>query len=236
MKTNIVYVKFPNGCEYPYLNDRFDLTVGDKVYVDGKLAGRLGEVTDVLTQFKVSLKYYKYVLQKVDFHLKGAFRNSGNFMVTTGCNALPFEQLFSWMKGPEAIGNEHPEEEEDFVCGEGYALGLDWFCDDEAENNTVNGVGYWNGQDLADNGFLKFITIIGGKGKAIVQTESSIKTVEFDFDAEEMRMSNIFCDCITPRFCDDIAAVAYALEEAFTCLDIEDGRNITLSKKHFSGG
>ena len=54
MKTNIVYVRFPNCSEYPYLNNKFDHAVGDKVYVDGKLAGVLGEVTEVLTQFKVS--------------------------------------------------------------------------------------------------------------------------------------------------------------------------------------
>lgn len=226
MKTNIVYVRFPNGSQYPYLNDKFDLAVGDKVYVDGKLAGKLGEVTEVLTQFKVSLKYYKYVLQKVDYHLKGVFRCSGNFMVATGNDVLPFEQLFSWIRGPEAIDEESIEE--DFVCGEGYALDLTWFCDDEAEENTVDGVGSWDGQYLADNGFLKFVTIIDGKGRAVVQTERNLKTVEFDFDAAEMRMSNIFCDCISPRFCDDIAAVAYALEEAFTCLTMEDGCNIML--------
>ena len=87
MKTNILYVRFPNCSEYPYLNDKFDLAVGDKVYVDGKLAGVLGEVTEALTKFKVSLKYYKYVLQKVDFDIKGEYKKTDNFMNLKAINA-----------------------------------------------------------------------------------------------------------------------------------------------------
>ena len=38
-----------------YYNDQFDLRPGDIVYVDGKLAGLRGQVTEVCYNFKIKL-------------------------------------------------------------------------------------------------------------------------------------------------------------------------------------
>ena len=94
MKTNVVSVNFGAGREYPYLNDKFDLAVGDKVYVGGKLAGTPGTVTEVLTKFKVSLKYYKYVLQKIDYAVRGKF-----CITTTSPRRTTRFPLNSWRRG-----------------------------------------------------------------------------------------------------------------------------------------
>ena len=209
MKTNVVYVNFGAGREYPYLNDRFELAVGDRVYVDGKLAGLPGTVTEVLTQFKVSLKYYKYVLQKIDYTVKGEFRTAGNYYVTTQNRALPFEQLAAWIKAPEPVGEG--EEEEQFLCGDGYEIDLDKLDDEEDYDSAVDPGALWDGQELVDSGRLKFVTVSGGKGAALLQSDKHAATVDFDFDAGNRRMTNVYCDCICPRLCKDMAAVACLL-------------------------
>ena len=83
-KLSVVTVRFEDGREYPYLNNKFNLRVGDKVYVDGKLKGKLGMVVAVTTRFKVSLTYYKYVLAKADFDFHGSFKPVANFFVSRG--------------------------------------------------------------------------------------------------------------------------------------------------------
>jgi hypothetical protein len=47
-RKSLVQVYFPcRGMTLSYYNDQFDLTPGDWVYVEGKLEGKLGRVTQV---------------------------------------------------------------------------------------------------------------------------------------------------------------------------------------------
>ncbi len=89
---SVVNVLFEDGRTFPYYNDTFDLKKGDVVYVDGKLAGKRGTVTDVTTKFKVDLEYYKRVLSKLDFDFHGEFLKMDHLMVSFSENALPFGQ------------------------------------------------------------------------------------------------------------------------------------------------
>ena len=55
-KKSVVQVYFPHrGMGWAYYNDSFDLKVGDFVYVEGKLEGYRGQVTEVNYSFKIKL-------------------------------------------------------------------------------------------------------------------------------------------------------------------------------------
>ena len=62
-KKSVVQVYFPHrGMGWAYYNDSFDLKVGDFVYVEGKLEGYRGQVTEVNYSFKIKPSDYKKVI------------------------------------------------------------------------------------------------------------------------------------------------------------------------------
>lgn len=66
-RKSLVQVRFPGkGMALTYFNDLFDLKVGDLVYVDGKLEGQLGCITDISYNFKIKISDYKKVIAVVD--------------------------------------------------------------------------------------------------------------------------------------------------------------------------
>lgn len=55
-RKSVVQVRFPGkGMSLAYYNDQFDLKIGDLVYVDGKLEGQLGRVTEITYNFKIKI-------------------------------------------------------------------------------------------------------------------------------------------------------------------------------------
>lgn len=56
-----------------YYNDQFDLHCGDTVYVDGKLEGMRGRVTQVSYNFKIKVSDYKRVIAVADTAVNGRF-------------------------------------------------------------------------------------------------------------------------------------------------------------------
>ena len=55
-KKSVVEVFFPDRQKaYSYYNDMFDLKRGDVVYVEGKLEGLRGRVTQINYNFKISI-------------------------------------------------------------------------------------------------------------------------------------------------------------------------------------
>lgn len=64
---SVVQVRFPSkGRSLAYYNDKFDLRVGDIVFVDGKLEGFQGIVTEVSRSFKIKLSDYKRIIAVAD--------------------------------------------------------------------------------------------------------------------------------------------------------------------------
>jgi len=224
MKTNIVYVKFGYNREYPYINNQFDLKVGDKVYVNGKCKDQIGTVIEVINQFKASIKHYKYVVQKINFDFHGKFTKCEEFFVSVGEDALPYEQVFSWIKGPSL--EEEPGENEFLVCGNGYEIDLNDF---DVENCELTK--YKNLED--EYCFIKtieveFITVKNSVGKAFVYNDDEYSIVEFKIDMKTKKMSNIFCDCLSARLCFDIEAVAIAIITAIKKGVLTDDENFTI--------
>ena len=72
-----------------YYNDQFDLHCGDTVYVDGKLEGMRGRVTQVSYNFKIKVSDYKRVIAVVDTNVSGQFFMAGSHFVTFDRTALP---------------------------------------------------------------------------------------------------------------------------------------------------
>ena len=65
-RKSLVQVRFPGkGMALTYFNDLFDLKVGDRVYVDGKLERQLGHVVDVSYNFKIKISDYKKIIAVV---------------------------------------------------------------------------------------------------------------------------------------------------------------------------
>lgn len=78
-RKSLVQVRFPGkGMALTYFNDLFDLKVGDRVYVDGKLEGQLGLVADVSYNFKIKISDYKKVIAVVNTDVHGQFCMEGN--------------------------------------------------------------------------------------------------------------------------------------------------------------
>ncbi|MCM1115837.1 MAG: hypothetical protein NC397_10120 [Clostridium sp.] len=216
---SVVTVHFINGREYPYYNDMFNLKVGDVVYVDGKLAGIPGRVTEVTTKFKVSLDFYKRVIAKLNLEFHGEFKKNSCFMLCDNPDVLTIEQVRKWYFPPR-------EEEEEFFVGDRYEIKLDNImnCEDIDEFEFADAV------DIVKDGEVKFITINNGKGFAIVKRNKP-HLVEFEYSNGVIK--NLLCDCIKPNLCDHSIAACIAVdilteknidrdEPEFTAIDINE--------------
>ena len=94
-KKSIVHVYFPAKCVgYSYYNDSFDLKIGDSVYVEGKLEGCRGWVTEVNYSFKIKVSDYKKIIAVVDTGVQGEFYLAGSHLVTFNETTLPFSKAF----------------------------------------------------------------------------------------------------------------------------------------------
>ena len=90
-----------------YFNDLFDLKVGDRVYVDGKLEGQLGHVVDVSYNFKIKISDYKKVIAVVDTNVHGQFHMAGSHFVTFDPATIPAAQISMWFKAPAKEDDEY---------------------------------------------------------------------------------------------------------------------------------
>lgn len=102
-----VQVYFPDRHNtLAYYNDRFDLHRGDMVYVDGKLKGMLGRVTEIDYNFKIKVSDYKRVIAVVDTTVHGQFFMAGSHFMTFDREALPSGKAVTWFKAPAKEDDE----------------------------------------------------------------------------------------------------------------------------------
>ena len=110
-RKSVVQVYFADrNMTLAYYNDQFDLHRGDMVYVDGKLEGLLGQVTQVNYSFKIKVSDYKRVVAQVNTDVSGRFFMMPSHFITFEAATLPPSQVLRWLKGPDA-------QEEAFVVG-----------------------------------------------------------------------------------------------------------------------
>lgn len=205
-RKSVVQVHFPGrDMDLAYYNDRFDLNPGDRVYVDGKLEGQLGQVTSVTYNFKIKLSQYQRVIARVDTEVHGSFFMAGSYFLTFDPQALPARQAAGWFRAPEKSDEE-------------YASGTDnsGFRLEDMKDWKVT-------QSVADRGHeyyledrVRYLCLDDTKGYAIVQgTQNYI--VEFAYRDGEIR--NLTCDCFCSYPCKHEVAVMFQLRDILKTID-----------------
>lgn len=183
-----------------YYNDKFDLYQGDMVYVDGKLEGLLGRVTDVNYNFKIKVSDYKQVIAVVDTTVHGQFFMAGSHFVTFDREALPCSKAVTWFKAPA-------NEDDEFISSsDDTAFDLD----DLSGMNISIEIAERGHKYYADNK-VRYISISGTKGYAIVEGSENYE-VEFEYKNGEI--SQLVCSCFCSYNCKHEFAAMLQLRES----------------------
>ncbi len=200
-KKSVVQVYFPHRkTGWAYYNDSFDLKVGDFVYVEGKLEGYRGQVTEVNYSFKIKLSDYKKVIAVIDTNVKGDFYLAGSHVVSFDRNAIPFSKVLTWFKAPES--------DEDYVSG-----------NDETKSFPLEDLSKMNiSPSIADRGHnyylenrVSYLYIDGTHGRGIVEGSENY---EIEFDYIEGEISNLKCSCFCSGACKHEFAAMLQLKES----------------------
>lgn len=210
-KKSVVQVYFAQrGMNLAYYNDMFDLHCGDTVYVDGKLCGMRGIVTDVNYNFKIKLSDYKRVIAVADTNVTGTFYSGKFSFITFDRNTLPKEKVLSWFKAPQS------GDDSEIVSGyDDTSFGL---CDISQAGFIFpvqdKGIDYYNA------GRVKYICLDSSVGYALVEGR---EIYEIEFEYSSGKISGLVCSCYCGGLCKHEYAAMLALKNA---LEIAD--------KHFS--
>lgn len=199
-RKSVVRVFFPaRHSEYSYYNDQFDLKVGDYVYVEGKLEGLRGRVTEVTYSFKIKLVNYKRVTHLIDMSVSGDFYQANAHMVTFDKDAIPFSKVLLWFKPPE-----NPD---DFVSGEddGDVFPLNDLAKMKLSGNAAN-----YGHDYFLDNRVSYLSLDNGQGHAIVEGSSPY---EVSFRYENGDIKGLSCSCYLGQGCKHQFAAMLQLKE-----------------------
>lgn len=200
-KKSIVQVYFPHkGMSWAYYNDKFDLKVGDFVYVEGKLEGCRGQVTEVNYSFKIKLSDYKKVIAVIDTNVKGDFYLAGAHIVSFDRNAIPFSKVLTWFKAPE--------KDEEYVSGndDRNSFPLEDLSKMKISHDVAN-----RGHDYYIENRVGFIEIDRTRGHAIVEGGENY---EIEFDYIDGEISNLKCSCFCSGACKHEFAAMLQLKES----------------------
>ncbi|MBE5952135.1 MAG: hypothetical protein E7260_11200 [Lachnospiraceae bacterium] len=183
VKKSMVQVHFwGSDMALSYYNDRFDLHVGDKVYVEGRWEGCLGHVVAVNYNFRIKVSDYKRVIAVVDTNVTGHFLMAGTHFVTFDREAIPSSKVARWFLAPV-------NEEEEIVCGyDESSFPLDNLDGMKASPAiVVRGTNYYKQQRVV------YLCIDSNKGYAIVEGSEAYE-VEFEYRNGEI--SHLVCSCM----------------------------------------
>lgn len=198
-RPSLVQVHFPErGLTLSYYNDRFELHPGDYVYVDGKLEGLRGRVTEVSYHFRIRLSDYKRVTAVADTRVRGQFFFAGSHLLTFDRAALPYEKVLGWFRAPA--------EDEEFACGYDDTA----FLLDEPHRWPVSEAVAERGLDYYSSNKVRYLCLDGTRGRALVEGRE-LYEVEFTYEDGEIR--NPFCSCYCSGFCKHEAAALLQLRE-----------------------
>lgn len=205
-RKSVVQVAFPGrGCALAYYNDQFDLHVGDYVYVDGKLEGQCGRVTDVSYAFKIKVSDYKRVIALVDTTVKGQFYFAGSHLVTFDREVIPVSKVSTWFHAPAKEGEE-------YICGKDDQT----FRLDDLKNMKVSPEIAERGYDYYMESNVTYITIDDERGYAIVEGSKPYE-IEFDYCAGEIK--NLTCSCFCSYHCKHEVAAILQLKETLKTIE-----------------
>ena len=188
-----------------YYNDQFDLKCGDLVYVDGKLEGMLGRVTEVSYNFKIKVSDYKRVIALVDTNVKGQFFMAGSHFVSFERNALPAGKAINWFKAPS-------DEEEEFISGSDDTA----FLLENLNEMNVSSAAAERGHKYYMENRVRYICIDGTHGYAIVEGS---KAYEVEFQYNNGQISGLTCSCFCSGNCKHQFAAMLQLRETLEIIE-----------------
>lgn len=205
-RKSVVRVYFAaRGMTLAYYNDRFDLHCGDIVYVDGKLEGLRGRVTEVSYNFKIKLSDYKRVIAVVDTSVNGRLYMAGSHFVTFDRAALSRGKVAAWFKAPT-------KEEDVFIsASDESSFRLDDFSGLKISPEIAE-----RGGDYYSENRVKYISIDGTEGYAIVEGSESYE-VEFKYRGGEI--SGLVCSCFCTYNCKHEFAAMLQLKETLELIE-----------------
>ena len=205
-RKSVVQVYFADrNMTLAYYNDQFDLHCGDTVFVDGKLEGMRGIVTKVCYNFKIKLSDYKRVIAVADTTVNGQFFYAGSHCLTFDRNAIPDSKVITWFRAPV-------KEDDEFVCGSDDTS----FCLNNLKSMNISPVIADRGEDYYISGKVRYISIDGTKGYAIVEGGEGYE-VEFEYRNGEI--SNLICSCFCSYNCKHEFAAMLQLQETLEFID-----------------
>lgn len=204
-RKSVVQVYFAGrGVTLSYYNDQFDLKMGDFVYVDGKLEGELGRVTDLTYNFKIKISEYKKVIAAVDTQVHGQLFMAGSHFVAFDPKILPKEQITMWFKAPH--------EEDEYVTGTDDTV----FSLDDLKGMNITSAIAERGQEYYTDNRVRYLCLDGTQGYAIVEGKESY-TVEFEY--REGKIGRLICDCLCGYNCKHEFAAMLQLRETLQIID-----------------
>lgn len=205
IRKSLVEIKFPDVYKpYTYYNDSFNLKLGDRVFVDGKLEGVMGVVVNITYNFKIKLSNYKRVIGKADANVRGKFHSAGSHFVTFDPTALPYEKALTWFKAPE--------EDEEYVSGTDGSI----FLLETLEGLKFDEYDLENGKEIYMENGVEYLELNGTKGRTIVTT-SKPYIVEFTYKNGEI--SELYCECYHLTPCKHCFATLLQLREMLKSIE-----------------
>ncbi len=205
-RKSVVQVHFPDrNMTLAYYNDQFDLHPGDLVFVDGKLEGLRGRVTDVNYNFKIKVSEFKRVIAVADTNVRGQFYILGSHFAAFDPGTLPRSKVRSWYKAPAASDDE-------FVSGTDDSS----FSLNELSGMNVSKAIAERGHDYYIENRVVYLNIDGTTGYAIVEGG---EPYEVEFDYVDGQISHLICSCLCSYNCKHEFAAMLQLRESLDMIE-----------------
>ena len=214
---SLVSVSFEEGGRpLTYYNDRFDLNPGDRVFVSGKLAGKVGYVESVTTKFRIRLSDYEKVLSVAQTPVLGTYEPKGEMMCSYDADAVSPESFRKWVLPPK-----DEAEDGEIIFGDGYEISMDDPTSADGYDPSVmeRAIKYCQEEKIG------YVSVRNGIGKAFVHGE---KWYEIDFRLSGNVLREAYCDCPYPGLCKHLLAVTVVLSVMTRGRGLDLGRDFTL--------
>lgn len=205
-RKSVVQILFSdNGTALDYYNDKFDLRIGNMVYVDGKMEGVCGRVVGINYNFKIKLSEYKRVIALVDTDVHGAFFIAGSHFVTFDPAVLPAQKVRPWFL-PIA------RDEEEYITGsDDTAFPLGDLGEIKIAPQIIS-----RGHEYYAENRVEYLSLNGTHGYAIVR---GTKPYEVEFELRDGMISELTCSCFCNYNCKHAFAVMLQLRETLELID-----------------
>ena len=181
---NLVEVRFEDGFTLSYFSDLPEIKVGDVVTVEGKMENQIAVVKKVLKSFKKPKFEMKWISGVIDTNITGVYFKIDDDVVSLD-TTLTVEKFLSIYAGVKYKENEAVGEDD-------IELNLEELEKSDLFDDELVKI---RGQKLFKDGFVPFIYLKSGVGKAVVRSSNGDEWYEIDFRCKRGRITYIACDC-----------------------------------------